>query len=94
MQVHNVELAIERMGGLGLAVASKAAGGITPRDLVNGHREKTLALLWRMIMHWRIPALVDVELLREETLRVKSETAALAGNRTVGGGLVWNVCNC
>lgn len=41
-------------------------GGCTAEDIVKGHRERTLALLWRIIMHFKIPLLIDAAALKKE----------------------------
>lgn len=45
-KVHNVKIALERLvRGAGLVRGHKAA---TPDDIVDGHREKTIALMWEV----------------------------------------------
>ncbi|KAG1710035.1 hypothetical protein DVH05_017043 [Phytophthora capsici] len=40
------------------------------KDIVNGHREKTLALLWKLISSFQLQSLVDAETMRREVLNV------------------------
>ena len=39
---------------------------IDSRSIVDGHRQKTLALLWLVIVHFQVDALVSVGQLRDE----------------------------
>ena len=39
---------------------------ITAKDISNGHCEKTLALLWAIMFHCKMPSLVNVPRLRKE----------------------------
>jgi abnormal spindle-like microcephaly-associated protein len=39
---------------------------IRPEDIVNGHREKTLALLWKLVSSWKIPSMMTRDFLLEE----------------------------
>jgi hypothetical protein len=40
------------------------------KDIVNGHREKTLALLWKLISSFQLQSLVDAETMRKEITNV------------------------
>ncbi|KAK1943411.1 Abnormal spindle-like microcephaly-associated [Phytophthora citrophthora] len=40
------------------------------KDIVNGHREKTLALLWKLISSFQLQSLVDAETMRREVVNV------------------------
>ncbi|RLN92394.1 hypothetical protein BBJ28_00017018, partial [Nothophytophthora sp. Chile5] len=40
------------------------------KDVVNGHREKTLALLWKLISCFQLQSLVDAETMRREIANV------------------------
>ncbi|KAI9374820.1 calmodulin-binding protein Sha1 [Aspergillus egyptiacus] len=42
-----------------------------PEDIVNGHREKTIALLWGLVSKWGLTGLVDLEDLRREIWQLK-----------------------
>ena len=62
-KVYNVELALK-------ALASSKAGmppdSITARDLVDGHMEKTLALLWHLIFGFQLGQILTEERLAKE----------------------------
>ncbi|KAE9340809.1 hypothetical protein PF008_g10941 [Phytophthora fragariae] len=40
------------------------------KDIVNGHREKTLALLWKLISSFQLQSLVDPQTMKRETANV------------------------
>ena len=48
-------------------------GGIEPKDIVDGHREKTLGLLWKIILHWKISMLLALDPLRDEISVLKGD---------------------
>lgn len=50
-KVHNVELALKALE----AAEYKILGNITAKDIADGHREKTLSLLWQIIYKFRAP---------------------------------------
>ena len=63
-KVHNTELALKTLA------ASKAGMPpnmvITARDLVDGHMEKTLALMWHLIFGFQLGQILDEERLSKE----------------------------
>ncbi|KAA3677720.1 abnormal spindle-like microcephaly-associated protein [Paragonimus westermani] len=68
-KIHNVGLALkafEQYGRLSMADGSE----IDPRDIVDGHREKSLTLLWCLLLRYQVLALVDLPLLSEEIGRL------------------------
>lgn len=50
-KIHNVDLALKALE----AADYKILGDITSRDIADGHREKTLSLLWQIIYKFRAP---------------------------------------
>ncbi|XP_072919609.1 abnormal spindle-like microcephaly-associated protein [Hemitrygon akajei] len=64
-KLHNVDVALK---ALKTRVDLKDERGIDidPRDIVDGHREKTLALLWRIIFAFQVEILLNEDQLREE----------------------------
>lgn len=63
MRVANLQLALESFQAAGLPLGGSArsaqrGGGLAPLaagDLVDGDREMTLCLLWRLILHFQLP---------------------------------------
>jgi len=52
-KVHNMEVALNALSEAGYVIT----GNITAKDLVNGHYEKTLSLLWQIIYKFQAPRL-------------------------------------
>ncbi|RUS18329.1 LOW QUALITY PROTEIN: hypothetical protein BC937DRAFT_88916 [Endogone sp. FLAS-F59071] len=82
-QLYNVSLALAVLQRHGLELeAGPRAGNIAAKDVVDGHREKTFALLWKVIMHWKIPAVLDKRALRIEIELLKRDfTRKFAGRK-------------
>ncbi|XP_013394208.1 abnormal spindle-like microcephaly-associated protein homolog [Lingula anatina] len=82
-KIHNVEVALKALANRGLDVTTPQGGAINPRDVVDGHREKTLAMLWRVIFNFQVDVLLNLDQLREEvdflkkTLCVKTHLTAV-----------------
>lgn len=49
--MHNVDLALKALE----AAEYQILGNITSKDIADGHREKTLSLLWQIIYKFRAP---------------------------------------
>lgn len=65
----NVKLALtalSRVRGIGAAVKE-----ISPADIVDGYREKTIALLWTLVGRWGLSALIDWADVRKEISRLE-----------------------
>ncbi|KAL2809245.1 hypothetical protein BJX63DRAFT_435379 [Aspergillus granulosus] len=86
VKVFNVRVALE-------ALATNREGrqfinNIRPEDIVDGHREKTIALIWGLITKWGLSGLVDVDDLRQEIGQLRQRAIHL-GHELQGhdGGL-------
>ena len=44
--------------------------GISAKELVEGHREKTLLLLWNIVFGFQLTTLLDLDVLREEIVHL------------------------
>ncbi|KAG7487587.1 hypothetical protein MATL_G00025270 [Megalops atlanticus] len=88
-KVHNVEIAMEVLKSKGVDFKDEHGSAIDARDIVDGHREKTLSLLWKIIFTFQVEVLLDEEQLKEEisflkrTWRTKQKMAALRANQDV-----------
>lgn len=73
-KVYNVQIALCALTTLGGA-ATKASYDITADDIVDGHREKTLSLLWAIVGHCGLSALVNWQELKREIqhFRIKAK---------------------
>jgi abnormal spindle-like microcephaly-associated protein len=67
-KMHNVQVALSALTGA-RGLAGTAIETIKAEDIVNGHREKTLSLLWALVSRWGLGYLVDWDELKKETLR-------------------------
>lgn len=54
-----------------------------PEDIVDGHREKTLAFLWSLAFHYRIYDMVNSEELKQETQDIASRTGQTLADETL-----------
>ncbi|OQR93510.1 abnormal spindle-like microcephaly-associated protein [Thraustotheca clavata] len=87
-KVHNVQIALGylqdecdfRLNSVesSCSVRNSTPTSIEAKDIVLGHREKTLALLWKLISHFKLSNVVDVDLLAAEIARVKRRWSSLA----------------
>ena len=70
-KLFNVQVVLEALGGGRDAV-------VRPEDIVDGHREKSVALLWRLLMSggWGLGGLVDWDDLRSEIGRLSSSSSS------------------
>ena len=66
-KVHNTEVALKQLKRTNSCVPTN----ITSKDLVEGHREKTLSLLWSIIFGFQMTAILDGEKLRLEILHLR-----------------------
>ncbi|KAG5850628.1 hypothetical protein ANANG_G00084460 [Anguilla anguilla] len=88
-KVHNVELALDMLKAKGVDFKDEHGCAIDARDIVDGHREKTLTLLWKIIFTFQVEVLLDEEQLKEEicflkrTWRTRQKLDALRANQDV-----------
>lgn len=72
-KVHNVQVALNALVARGASLEASRGGAIEARDVVDGHREKTLQLLWRLIFHFQVEQIIDVARLRQEITFLRKE---------------------
>lgn len=60
-------------------------GDVRAEDIVDGYREKTIALLWALVSKWGLASLVDWEDVRKEIGRLRSKAALQLGHDRVKG---------
>ncbi|XP_064648823.1 abnormal spindle-like microcephaly-associated protein homolog [Lineus longissimus] len=65
-KIHNVEVAFKELTTRGVELEGLRGGRVVPRDVVDGHREKTLGVLWQLIFKFQVDLLIDERQLREE----------------------------
>ena len=86
-KVHNVDLALTALRQGGAEIRKE----IIAKDLVDGHREKTLEILWAIIFGYQLAAILDLDNIREEIEHLKKSLAAKArlGDANARAGNLW-----
>ncbi|XP_071202466.1 abnormal spindle-like microcephaly-associated protein [Salvelinus alpinus] len=88
-KVHNVDIALQVLRDRGVDLKDEHDAVIDSRDIVDGHREKTLSLLWKIIFTFQVEVLLDEDQLREEisflkhTWTTKQRLASLRADKGV-----------
>jgi len=68
-KLYNVQVALSALQGVkGVAGIAES---IRAEDIVDGHREKTMIMLWGLVGNWGLDCLVDKTDLREEVRRLR-----------------------
>ncbi|EPQ19444.1 Abnormal spindle-like microcephaly-associated protein like protein [Myotis brandtii] len=81
-KMHNVDLALQALQSRGISLQDEQGGAILAKDIVDRHREKTLALLWKIALAFQVDISLNLDELKEEidflkrTWRVKRSTPA------------------
>ncbi|XP_005095167.1 abnormal spindle-like microcephaly-associated protein homolog [Aplysia californica] len=83
-KVHNMEAFFKAMAKRGLEFNTLEGVAVTARDVVDGHREKTLALLWHLIIHFQNSVQVNEEHLREEISLLEKSLRLTVALQSVG----------
>jgi abnormal spindle-like microcephaly-associated protein len=52
-KIHNVDVALGALKEKGI-LSVEELNSVNPRHIVDGHREKTLSLLWMIILHFQV----------------------------------------
>ncbi|MBN3324494.1 ASPM protein, partial [Atractosteus spatula] len=85
-KIHNVDVALQVLKARGVDLNDEHGATIDSRDIVDGHREKTLTLLWTIIFAFQVDILLDETQLEEEigflkrAWRTRQKLAALQSN--------------
>ncbi|KAF2000436.1 calmodulin-binding protein-like protein Sha1 [Amniculicola lignicola CBS 123094] len=69
-KLYNVQIALAALTGV-RKIPIQAVGGTKPEDIVDGHREKTLSLLWTLVGKCGLGSLVDWVRIVKETERFR-----------------------
>ncbi|KAF9333100.1 hypothetical protein BG006_004013 [Podila minutissima] len=75
----NVSLALTALDEQGISLEGTRGGVVTARDIVEGHREKTFGLLWKLILNWKVSVLLDLSVLEAEIFEIRKEFKRLHG---------------
>ncbi|NXE55873.1 ASPM protein, partial [Casuarius casuarius] len=65
-KMHNVDIVINALKERGIQLKDESGASIDSRDIVDRHRERTLALLWKIVFAFQVDVYLNVEQLREE----------------------------
>ncbi|KAJ7986238.1 hypothetical protein DPEC_G00337880 [Dallia pectoralis] len=65
-KIHNVDIALQVLRSRGVDLKDEHGAVIDSRDIVDGHREKTLSLLWKIIFTFQVEVLLNEDQLKEE----------------------------
>jgi abnormal spindle-like microcephaly-associated protein len=78
-QLHNVMIALSAMVHLP-SISEKVLKDVSAFDIVDGHREKTLSLLWALLGQYSMDYLVDWDLLKREITHHQGELGRFSTN--------------
>ncbi|XP_009701008.1 PREDICTED: abnormal spindle-like microcephaly-associated protein, partial [Cariama cristata] len=65
-KMHNVDIVLNVLKERGIHLKDESGASIDSRDIVDRHREKTLALLWKIVFAFQVDVFLNVEQLKEE----------------------------
>ncbi|EFE41460.1 calmodulin-binding protein Sha1, putative [Trichophyton verrucosum HKI 0517] len=76
-KVHNARISLSALTKDFPSIGSTITG-IKPEDIVDGYREKTIALLWVIVGKWGLSTLVDWDDLKSEIARLEKKLGRLS----------------
>ncbi|NXE12287.1 ASPM protein, partial [Lophotis ruficrista] len=65
-KMHNVDIVLNVLKERGIHLNDESGALIDSRDIVDRHRERTLALLWKIVFAFQVDIFLSVEQLKEE----------------------------
>ncbi|NWU80605.1 ASPM protein, partial [Onychorhynchus coronatus] len=65
-KMHNVDIVLNVLKERGIHLNDESGASIDSRDIVDRHRERTLALLWKIVFAFQVDVSLNVEQLKEE----------------------------
>ncbi|NXD78104.1 ASPM protein, partial [Halcyon senegalensis] len=65
-KMHNVDIVLNVLKEQGIHLKDESGTSIDSRDIVDRHRERTLALLWKIVFAFQVDVSLNVEQLKEE----------------------------
>ncbi|KAL4869171.1 hypothetical protein BDV12DRAFT_168395 [Aspergillus spectabilis] len=75
VKVFNVKVALNALAAT--KEGRQLIGNVRGADIVDGHREKTIALLWGLVSNWGLSGLVDMDDLRKEIGQLRQKAVSL-----------------
>lgn len=70
-KMHNVEIVLHVLKEQNIQLTDEYGAAIDSRDIVDRHRERTLALLWRIVSAFQVEVLLNVDEVKEEITFLK-----------------------
>ncbi|XP_006892180.1 PREDICTED: abnormal spindle-like microcephaly-associated protein homolog [Elephantulus edwardii] len=83
-KIHNVDIVFEILKSRGIQLTDEHGNTILSKDIVDRHREKTLALLWKIAFAFQVDISLNLDQLKEEidflkqTKSIKKALSALS----------------
>ena len=77
-RLHNVKTVFKALARHGVSLGEVRVHQLTPDDVVDGHRERTLNLIWKIILHWQVDSLLNEALIKQEITTLQQQRAAVA----------------
>ncbi|XP_010222974.1 PREDICTED: abnormal spindle-like microcephaly-associated protein [Tinamus guttatus] len=65
-KMHNVDIVLNVLKERGIQLKDESGASVDSRDIVDRHRERTLALLWKIVFAFQVDVCLNAEQLREE----------------------------
>lgn len=65
-KMHNVDIVLQILKSRGIQLNDEHGNTILPKDIVDRHREKTLALLWKIAFAFQVDISLNLDQLKEE----------------------------
>lgn len=81
-KIYNVQIALSALRGLNYA--GTIADSMKAEDIVDGHREKTVLMLWSIVGRLGLELLIDFSDLQKETRRFQSRLKCSLGQGDIG----------
>ncbi|NXS35336.1 ASPM protein, partial [Pomatostomus ruficeps] len=88
-KMHNIDIVLNVLKERGVHLKDETGASIDSRDIVDRHRERTLALLWKIVFAFQVDVFLNVEQLKEEIAFLKNthkRKAQLGAIKTVPTG--------
>ncbi|XP_074164767.1 abnormal spindle-like microcephaly-associated protein isoform X2 [Sminthopsis crassicaudata] len=70
-KIHNVDIVIQVLKEYGVPLNDEQGNTIQSKDIVDSHRERTLALLWKIALTFQVDILLNLDQLKEEIVFLK-----------------------
>lgn len=82
-KLFNVQIALSALRGVqGIGIIAQ---DVRPEDIVDGYREKTIALLWGLVGKWGLAGLVDWDDVRKEIARLQRKISSRSNDSCYEG---------